>query len=65
MGSSHQQMGKGRKPQSELIGSHPRNAGAIGKQTQLLLFEAIFHVSRGKGDPTIPGGRGVVRSKSF
>jgi hypothetical protein len=40
-------MGKGRKPQSQLIGSHPMSAGAIGKQIQLLLFDAVFHVTPG------------------
>src|ERR1700737_2516825 len=40
-------MSKGRKPQSELIGSHPMSAGAIGKEIQLLLFDAVFHVTPG------------------
>src|SRR6516165_3818637 len=38
-------MSKGRKPQPELIGSHPMSAGTIGKQIHLLLFDAIFHVT--------------------
>ena len=38
---------KAEKPQSELIGSHPMSAGAIGKQIQLLLFDTIFHVTPG------------------
>ena len=40
-------MGEDRKPQSELIGSHPMSAGAIGKQIQLLLFDTVFHVTPG------------------
>ncbi len=40
-------MSKGRKPEPQLVGSHPVGTGAIGKEIHLLLFNAILHVAAG------------------
>ncbi len=42
---AHQPIGDRRKSQTELIGSHSHVGGEIGKQIQLLLFDAIFGFS--------------------
>src|SRR5580704_21924 len=40
-------MSKSRKPEPQLVGSHPVGTGAIGKEIHLLLFNAILHVAAG------------------
>ena len=41
------QVGKTRKPQAQLVGSFEVSAGAIGKQVELLLLDAVLHVPSG------------------
>ena len=43
----HENIGEGRKIQPQLVGAQHRRAGAVGKQVELALFDAIFHVAAG------------------
>jgi len=43
----HQHIGQAGEQQSELVGPPVMGAGAIGKQPQLLLLDAVIHLASG------------------
>ena len=43
----HENIGKGRKIQPQLVGAQRRRAGAVGEQVELALLDTIFHVAAG------------------
>ena len=42
-----QHIGERGKIKTQLIGTHQRRAGAVGKQTQLLFFDSVFRIAPG------------------
>ncbi len=43
----HENIGKGRKIQPQLVGAQRRRAGAVGEQVEPAFFDTIFHVAAG------------------
>ena len=56
----HQHIGAGRQGEPELVGPEGVGGGAIGKQVELLLLDAVFHLTAGTVSLLIEGLSGVV-----
>src|SRR5690625_4523509 len=42
---AEQDVGQGREPEAQLIGAHAAGGGAVGKEIELALLDAVFHVA--------------------